>query len=107
MRVLSLTFLLGLTWITGFLLYSESIAMAYIFTIANGLQGVVIFIDCCVLNKKIRHAAIATIKCLPVLTLSSFVIKRHKSISIALLFFLFFYRRINGILLLLMEDNKL
>jgi len=89
MRVISLTFLLGLTWITGFLLYSESVAVAYIFTIANGLQGVVIFIDRCVLNKKIRNAAIATIKCLPVLTFSSFVMKRLKPISIAFLFFHF------------------
>jgi len=64
--VISLTFLLGLTWITGFLLYSEYIAMAYIFTIVNGLQGVVIFIDRCIINEKIRNAAIATITCVPV-----------------------------------------
>jgi len=55
-RVLSLTFLLGLTWITGFLLLTDLLVFAFIFTIANGLQGVVILIDRCILNSKIRNA---------------------------------------------------
>lgn len=61
-RVASLTCLLGLTWIIGFLLYTESEAVAYIFTILNGLQGVFIFTDRCLLNAKIRKASIDGIK---------------------------------------------
>lgn len=64
-RVLSLTFLLGLTWITGFLLVTDLIVFAFAFTIANGLQGVVIFIDRCIINRKIRNAIAANVKRLP------------------------------------------
>jgi len=35
---LSLTCLLGITWLSGFFLYTDAIAFAYIFTITNGLQ---------------------------------------------------------------------
>jgi len=60
--VISLTCLLGLTWLTGFLLYSETTALAFIFTIANGLQGVFIFVDRCLLNVKIRTALLDGLK---------------------------------------------
>ena len=64
-RVVTLTFLLGVTWMTGFLFFSESIVFAFVFTIANGLQGVVIFIDRCLLNRKIRTSVTANLKRFP------------------------------------------
>jgi len=63
--VFFLTFLLGITWVFGFLLFSDLIVFAFIFTIANGLQGVVIFIERCILNKKIRNEIIANLKRFP------------------------------------------
>jgi len=48
--LLFLTFLIGLTWIFGFLLYSQSI-VTLIFTICNDLQGFVIFIERCTSEK--------------------------------------------------------
>ena len=54
--IVSLTFVLGITWLFGFLYFNKgSIATAYIFTILNSLQGFVIFITFCVLNKKVRN----------------------------------------------------
>ena len=51
----SLTFILGITWLFGFLFFSqESITLAYVFTILNSLQGFFIFIVFCVMNKKVR-----------------------------------------------------
>ncbi|XP_067877042.1 adhesion G protein-coupled receptor E2-like isoform X2 [Heterodontus francisci] len=48
-------FLLGCTWIFGiFHFQKETIAMAYIFTIINSLQGTFIFILHCLLNKQVR-----------------------------------------------------
>uniref|UniRef100_UPI00398E8E3E adhesion G protein-coupled receptor E3-like isoform X2 n=1 Tax=Pristiophorus japonicus TaxID=55135 RepID=UPI00398E8E3E len=48
-------FLLGCTWIFGiFHFQKETIAMAYIFTIINSLQGAFIFILHCLLNKQVR-----------------------------------------------------
>ncbi|XP_055884325.1 adhesion G protein-coupled receptor L4-like isoform X3 [Biomphalaria glabrata] len=50
---LALEILLGLTWTLGYFSISDaSIPMAYIFCIANSLQGLFIFIFHCVLNKK-------------------------------------------------------
>ncbi|XP_043259222.1 latrophilin Cirl-like isoform X4 [Colletes gigas] len=50
-----LVFLLGLTWTFGLLyLNQESVAMAYIFTILNSLQGLFIFVFHCVQNEKVR-----------------------------------------------------
>lgn len=51
-----LVFLLGLTWTFGLLyLNQESVAMAYIFTILNSLQGLFIFVFHCVQNEKVRE----------------------------------------------------
>ncbi|XP_014677727.1 PREDICTED: latrophilin-3-like [Priapulus caudatus] len=47
--------LLGLTWLIGFLYVSKAtVAMAYIFTILNTLQGVFIFLFHCALNEKVQ-----------------------------------------------------
>lgn len=51
---LSLTCLLGLSWLLGFLMYAETIVFAYMFTIVNGLQGVAIFLFRCLLNDEVR-----------------------------------------------------
>ncbi len=56
MRLVTLTLLFGMTWMTGFLLYSETLVVAFIFTIASGLQGVAILFTCCLSNKDIRKA---------------------------------------------------
>lgn len=49
-----LVFLLGLTWIFGFLyLNKESVAMAYLFAALNSLQGCFIFVFHCVQNEKV------------------------------------------------------
>ncbi len=51
----SLTFILGITWLFGFLYFNQgSLTMAYVFTILNSLQGLIIFITFCVLNKQVR-----------------------------------------------------
>ena len=36
--VFSLSFLLGISWLSGYLLYVETDFFAYMFTITNGLQ---------------------------------------------------------------------
>ncbi|CAH1774964.1 unnamed protein product, partial [Owenia fusiformis] len=47
--------LLGLTWSFGFLYVSQhTIAIAYIFTILNTLQGMFIFIFHCIMNEKVQ-----------------------------------------------------
>ncbi|GCB71087.1 hypothetical protein scyTo_0010927 [Scyliorhinus torazame] len=47
--------LLGCTWVFGMLHFQEgTIAMAYIFTIVNSLQGAFIFILHCLFNKQVR-----------------------------------------------------
>uniref|UniRef100_A0A8C6UYD4 Adhesion G protein-coupled receptor L3 n=1 Tax=Neogobius melanostomus TaxID=47308 RepID=A0A8C6UYD4_9GOBI len=52
---IALLCLLGLTWAFGLMYVNEStIAMAYLFTIFNSLQGMFIFIFHCVLQKKVR-----------------------------------------------------
>ncbi|XP_068747252.1 adhesion G protein-coupled receptor L4-like [Montipora capricornis] len=49
--------LLGITWLFGLLAFnSATIAFKYIFAIANSLQGLMIFIFHCLLNKKIKDA---------------------------------------------------
>jgi hypothetical protein len=53
---LSLTGLLGISWLTGYFMYVESDVFAYIFTISNGLQGVVILLFRCLLNNSVRAA---------------------------------------------------
>lgn len=55
---LSLSCLLGLSWLSGFLLYAEPIFFAYLFTVTNGLQGVTILLFRCVLNDEIRTAVV-------------------------------------------------
>ncbi|XP_030748603.1 latrophilin Cirl isoform X2 [Sitophilus oryzae] len=50
-----LVFLLGLTWIFGFLyINQESVVMAYLFAVFNSLQGFFIFLFHCVQNEKVR-----------------------------------------------------
>ncbi|XP_019754773.2 latrophilin Cirl isoform X3 [Dendroctonus ponderosae] len=50
-----LVFLLGLTWIFGFLYVNqESVAMAYLFATFNSFQGFFIFVFHCVQNEKVR-----------------------------------------------------
>lgn len=47
--------LLGITWVFGLLTFSSStVAFQYIFAIANSLQGLMIFIFHCLLNKQVR-----------------------------------------------------
>ena len=47
--------LLGITWLFGLLAFnSATIAFKYIFAIANSLQGFMIFIFHCLLNKQVR-----------------------------------------------------
>lgn len=49
--------LLGITWLFGLLSFnSDTIIFKYIFTIFNSLQGLMIFIFHCVLNKQIKDA---------------------------------------------------
>jgi len=49
--------LLGITWVFGLLSFSSStVAFQYIFAIANSLQGLMIFIFHCLLNKQIQDA---------------------------------------------------
>jgi len=53
---LALVFLLGITWTFGLLyLWSESLFMAYVFTIANSLHGMFIFVFNCLTNEKVRQ----------------------------------------------------
>uniref|UniRef100_A0A5S6QF12 Latrophilin Cirl n=1 Tax=Trichuris muris TaxID=70415 RepID=A0A5S6QF12_TRIMR len=53
---LILVVLLGLTWSLGILLVSQSaIAIAYLFTILNSLQGLFIFCFQVLMNKKVRN----------------------------------------------------
>ncbi|XP_014209550.1 latrophilin Cirl isoform X2 [Copidosoma floridanum] len=50
-----LVFLLGLTWTFGLLYMNRNtLAMAYIFTVLNSLQGLFIFVFHCVQNEKVR-----------------------------------------------------
>ena len=48
--------LLGITWLFGLLSFSSStVAFKYIFAISNSLQGLMIFIFHCLLNKQVRE----------------------------------------------------
>lgn len=48
--------MLGLTWSIGvFYLARPTFTMAFIFTVFNSLQGLLIFIFCCILNEKVRQ----------------------------------------------------
>jgi apolipoprotein N-acyltransferase len=57
MGSISLTFILGITWVFGFLYFGQGtmIFAYYVFTILNSLQGLFIFITLCVMNKKVRR----------------------------------------------------
>uniref|UniRef100_A0A4W5LGN9 Si:ch211-241f5.3 n=1 Tax=Hucho hucho TaxID=62062 RepID=A0A4W5LGN9_9TELE len=47
---------LGTLWIFGFFQFEEStLAMSYLFTILNSLQGVLVFFMHCLLSKQVRH----------------------------------------------------
>lgn len=50
------------TWTIGFLLYTNSVIFDYLFAVANCLQGVIIFIDRCVMNTSIRNATMESLK---------------------------------------------
>lgn len=50
------------TWTVGFLLYTNTVVFDYIFAIANCFQGVIIFVDRCVLNASIRTATVESLK---------------------------------------------
>lgn len=55
MGSISLTLILGITWVFGFLYFGQgTMIFAYVFTILNSLQGLFIFITLCVMNKKVR-----------------------------------------------------
>lgn len=52
---LAIEVLLGLTWVFGyFFINKETVAVAYIFTILNSLQGLFIFIFHCAMNRKVK-----------------------------------------------------
>jgi len=51
-----------LMWTMGFLLFADTIVLDYIFAVANCLQGVIIFVDRCVLNSRIRAETIDYLK---------------------------------------------
>ncbi|XP_060606054.1 uncharacterized protein LOC132758398 isoform X2 [Ruditapes philippinarum] len=54
--------LVGCTWISGIFYVNKSMAwIQYIFAICNGLQGLVIFIFHCALNKQIMKALVAVV----------------------------------------------
>ncbi|XP_041357140.1 adhesion G protein-coupled receptor L4-like isoform X2 [Gigantopelta aegis] len=51
---LSMEVMLGLTWIFGYFYISQAtVALAYIFTVLNSLQGLLIFCFHCLLNRKV------------------------------------------------------
>ncbi|CAG7786512.1 unnamed protein product [Allacma fusca] len=57
----SITVLLGITWMPGFVILSNSITVskiaAYVFVIFNASQGIFLFIFHCLMNEKVRFAA--------------------------------------------------
>ncbi|XP_045197925.2 adhesion G protein-coupled receptor B2-like isoform X2 [Mercenaria mercenaria] len=54
--ILVLTPIMGLTWVFGaFSINEDTIAFQYLFAIFNSLQGLLIFIFHCLMNKKIRE----------------------------------------------------
>lgn len=58
---LSLTFVLGITWIFGFFFFNNDgtdYVMAYIFTTLNSFQGVMIFLTVCIFNQKVRNTTL-------------------------------------------------
>ncbi|KAM4887985.1 adhesion G protein-coupled receptor E5 [Thomomys bottae] len=60
-RVLTVTavaqlFVLGVTWVFGLFLFDpHSVALSYVFTLLNCLQGLFLFLLLCLLNKKVRE----------------------------------------------------
>jgi hypothetical protein len=57
---LSLTVILGLTWVTGYFILTGSITSviaAYVFTVLNASQGIFLFILHCLLNEKVLEVA--------------------------------------------------
>uniref|UniRef100_A0A3Q2DKH2 Adhesion G protein-coupled receptor E5 n=1 Tax=Cyprinodon variegatus TaxID=28743 RepID=A0A3Q2DKH2_CYPVA len=56
--------ILGLMWVFGAFLFSEgTIALAYIFTILNSLQGALVFIMHCLLSKQVRDEYVQLLSC--------------------------------------------
>ncbi|XP_066930657.1 uncharacterized protein [Clytia hemisphaerica] len=61
-----LMFILGVTWLFGLMhVSSSSVALAYIFSILNALQGLFIFIFHCLIDPKIRQEYVRILKCQP------------------------------------------
>ena len=57
--------LLGITWLFGLLSFnSDTIIFKYIFTIFNSLQGLMIFISHCILNKQVIQVCLFVFSCL-------------------------------------------
>nr|XP_006814360.1 PREDICTED: latrophilin-2-like [Saccoglossus kowalevskii] len=55
--------LLGITWIFGLMyINTHTLVMAYVFTIANSLQGLFIFVFHCCLNEKVKKAYRSSIR---------------------------------------------
>ncbi|XP_018583458.1 adhesion G protein-coupled receptor E1-like [Scleropages formosus] len=58
---------LGIMWIFGCFQFEESmLAMSYLFTIFNSLQGVLIFVMHCLLSKQVREEYVRFLSCSPV-----------------------------------------
>ena len=56
--------LLGLTWLFGLLGFSsDTIEFKYIFAVSNSLQGLMIFIFHCALNKEVRKDCVLFLFC--------------------------------------------
>lgn len=51
--------ILGLMWIFGAFLFQKNDAAAYLFTILNSLQGVLVFIMHCLLSKQVEVSGTA------------------------------------------------
>ena len=55
--------ILGLTWILGFFYFADGAeALAILFTIANSLQGVAIFIFHVILHEKARYSLLEALR---------------------------------------------
>ncbi|XP_037546091.1 adhesion G protein-coupled receptor E5 [Nematolebias whitei] len=57
--------ILGLMWVFGaFLFHKDMIAVAYIFTILNSLQGALVFVMHCLLSKQVREEYAQFLSCI-------------------------------------------
>nr|XP_060627530.1 adhesion G protein-coupled receptor E3-like [Anolis sagrei ordinatus] len=64
LKALAHVFILGVSWCLGLFLYGPlATVMAYLFTITNSVQGIVIFLVHCLFNKKVRETYLRWICC--------------------------------------------